>query len=325
MNSTNNSSIDLDINKFKKISKRLQSKIYDKTDYNIKLSIIQEALSESLGFRNFNDFKNQNNNTIEIKKEDISIDSVFSFFEGDIKDNKKIFRVLNEIIPHSGYNPPSTSLLFDAIIENYKFFDAYSPALKECSNMSFLTGLAYSFKFLKFNCSANLELQNEQIIREYLESINYSPAELTMRINDGQNIEELRARTLRDHEKTYKRIIEILKINNMIKNNNITIYKRTWLSSHDFNNQNSRNVFYKRDIYQSPFYYKSWLHMDSFYKLIANLDYLSPFSSFKMSDLLLHTANIISPSLKDNMRQLISILIDNYEDCIEISNNFKDI
>ena len=324
MNSTNNSSIDLDINKFKKISKRLQSKIYDKTDYNIKLSIIQEALSESLGFRNFNDFKNQNNNTIEIKKEDISIDSAFSFFEGDIKDNKKIFRVLNEIIPHPSYNPSSTPLLFDAIIENYKFFDAYSPALEECSDISFLNGLAYSFKFLKFNCSENLELQNEQIIREYLESINYSPAELTMRINDGQNIEELRARTLRDHEKAYKRIIEILKINNMIKNNNITIYKRSWLAFNDLNSHYSGNVFYKSDIYQNPFYYKSWLHMESFFKLAANLDYLTS-SSFKMSDLLLHTANIISPSLKENMHQLISILIDNYEKCIEISENFKDI
>lgn len=322
MNSMTNLSINVDINKFKKISKKLQSKIYDKTEHNIKLSVIQEALSESLGFRNYNDFNNQNKDTIEIKKDTETTCSSFLFFDGSINDNRKIIKVLiQNIDDESNYIPSSTLLLLDVIIENYKFFDAYSPALEECKNLSFLTGLAYSFGFIKFNSSEKLELQNEQVIIKYLKSINYSTTQLISN-KDFPDEEEL---YLNEHNIAYSGLIELLKFINMIKNNNITIYKRTWLSSHDFNNQNSRNVFYKRDIYQSPFYYKSWLHMDSFYKLIANLDYLSPFSSFKMSDLLLHTANIISPSLKDNMRQLISILIDNYEDCIEISNNLKDI
>lgn len=320
MNSNNNLSIELDMNKFKKISKKLQSKIYDKTEHNIKLSVIQEALSESLGFRNYNDFNNQNKDTIEIKKDTETTCSSFLFFDGSINDNRKIAKVLSQNIDtESNYIPSSTLLLLDVIIENYKFFDAYSSALEECKNPSFLTGLFYSFGFMQFNSSEKLELQNDQVIIKYLNSINYSPTQL-IRSNDFSDEE---ASYLKEHSIAYNGLIELLKVINMIKNNNITIYKRIWLAPHDFNN--SRNVFYKRDIYQSPFYYKSWLHMDSFYKLIANLDYLSPFSSFKMSDLLLHTANIISPSLKDNMRQLISILIDNYEDCIEISNNLKDI
>ena len=314
MNSKTNLSIELDMNKFKKISKKLQSKIYDKTEHDIKLSIIQEALSESMGFRNFNDFKNQNTN-IALEKENISNNNNFLFFEASIKDNRKIIRTLHRNISHEErYSIPASSvMLLEILIENHKYFESCDFCLEKIKFLPFLKTIV-----------DKKVVDNTDIFKEYFEyafkssnayfdgEISHSP------FNDIENTSQKR------HDEAYDGLIRFLSIIDMIKNNNIIIYKRSWLAFNDFNSQYSGTVFYKDDIYRSPFYYKSWLHMESFFKLTTNLDYLNS-SSFRMSDLLLHTANIISPSLKDNMRQLISILIDNYEDCIEISENFKDL
>lgn len=326
MNSTNNLSIELDMNKFKKISKKLQSKIYDKTDHDIKLSIIQEALSESMGFRNFNDFKNQNTHIV-IKKEDISSEGEnFLFFNGSVKDNIKIIKTLYRITPRYDVQvnesivekfrssiPPSSIMLLEILIENHKYFSS--------CNLSF-----EKLRFLPFLKSIfdNKVVENTDIFKQYFEYAFKS--EKVYFNNETADLPQYcyEEDSQKRHDDSYNGLIRFLKIVNMIKNNDIVVYKRTWLITSNLNSRYGE-VLYRDDIYKSHFYHKSWLHMESYSKLIANLDYLSPSSSFRMSDLLLHTANIIAPSLKDNMNQLISILINNYEDCIEISENFKNI
>lgn len=314
MNSTTNLSIELDMNKFKKISKKLQSKIYDKTEHDIKLSIIQEALSESIGFRNFNDFKNQNTN-IALEKENISNNNNFLFFDASIKDNRKIVRTLHRNISNEErYSIPASSvMLLEILIENHKYFESCDFCLEKIKSLPFLKAIA-----------DKSPVNNTNVFKEYFEYAFERNSESFDNHNTHPLFNDIENTSQKRHDESYDGLIHFLSILDMIKNNNIIIYKRSWLAFNDFNSQYSGTVFYKDDIYRSPFYYKSWLHMESFFKLTTNLDYLNS-SSFRMSDLLLHTANIISPSLKDNMRQLISILIDNYEDCIEISENFKDL
>lgn len=314
MNSTNNLSIELDMNKFKKISKKLQSKIYDKTAHDIKLSVIQEALSESMGFRNFNDFKNQNRNIV-LEKDNISNNHNFLFFNASIKDNRKIVRTLHRNISNEErYSIPASSvMLLEILIENHKYFETCDLCLEKIKSLPFLKAIA-----------DKSPVNNKNVFKEYFEYAFERNSESFDNHNTHPLFNDIENTSQKRHDESYDGLIRFLKIVNMIKNNDIVVYKRTWLITSNLNVRYG-DILYRDSIYKSHFYHKSWLHMESYSKLVANLDYLSPYSSFKMSDLLLHTANIIAPSLKDNMNQLISILINNYEDCIEISENFKYI
>lgn len=312
MNSNNNLSIDLDIDKFKKISKRLQSKIYDKTEYNIKLNIIQESLSESLGFRNLNDLHNK----INKKEEKISISTKSNYFSlsDDNKENIKIAKVLLEIFANKRFDTSSSALLLlNIILENPQYFNEQKSLIEHLKSNIFFE-----------NVILGSAIKNQSSLKSYKFSIGLYDIYGAM---DGDiSLPNNNSKSYYDHKQACYELSLAFTFFEKIKDNDIVIYKKNWLKILDLNSKfNYQEPMYNDSIYTSQFYYKSWLHMESYLKLVTNLDYLSHSSSFKISDLLLHTADIISPSLKDSMNLLIFTLLENYNECIEVSEAFKNI
>lgn len=319
MSNTNIPSIEMDEHRFKKLSKKLQKKINEKSSADIKLNVIQESLSEALGFRNLHDIqKNKTVSSLMESSNDILKDL---FFSSSIEENVDIAGIILPLINPIENKSKKQRDIFDA-----PYLILFRLALNLLKKNNDLSQTINSFKnmdIFKIFLSSS-DLKND--INKYFElrecSIQALKIDMTTFVPRSSLVhEDVIHKTVIYYNDDYQKVISLINMMTKIKSKNILIYKRNWIA----NSGSHEKWRYNECIFKGDFYHKSWLHMDSYIKITETLDYLNGNYAFRLSDLILYKINIISPDLDKHIDTLLKVVFDNYEKCLQISSNLEEI
>lgn len=314
MSNTNIPSIEMDEHRFKKLSKKLQKKINEKSSTDIKLNVIQESLSEALGFRNLHDLKGSEKNQSLASHSNNIFDELM--FTDNMEDNFYICRYMLQAHPKNKSENLSvaecTFTLFEIfyLCSHNKNIPTFS--LDEMKDVSILKKIAAydSFDF--------------PVAEKILKYIRFSRTD-----RDVYNLDEYFAHILEGkfkeleyrvkfetlYNQNYKRMLYFIETLKDFKDNyNMAIYKKSWFETERYTKPQPRNI-----IKCSEFYYKSWLHMSDYLNIIGYLDYLNSRETLTITGLILHAKRSISPELKTHIFNFLEVILANYKQCAEVS------
>lgn len=307
-------SIEMDEHRFKKLSKKLQKKINEKSSADIKLNVIQESLSEALGFRNLHDLKG----TDKAQPLASSSGNIFNelMFTDNVEDNFYICRYMLHTHPKTKNENPYQMECFLALFEIFHLC-AYNKnipsfSLNEMQDPSILKRIA------------GYDLNVFPVAEKILEYINVSgsPGDVynsdecfSLILKDEFKLLEYRVKFKTLYHENYKLMLSFVKILKDFKENyNMAIYRKSWFDAEHYIKPQPRGI-----IKSSEFYYKSWLHMTDYLNIISYLDYLQPKDTLTITGLILHDKRSISPELKFHISKFLDVILANYEQCAEVS------
>lgn len=314
MSNTNIPSIEMDEHRFKKLSKKLQKKINEKSSADIKLNVIQESLSEALGFRNLYDLKGTEKAQPSASPSNNIFDELM--FTNNMEDNFYICRYMLYTHPKTkGENPYQTEC-FLALFEIF-YLCAHNkniPSffLDEMKDVSILKRIAaydsHDFpvakkisEYIRVSLSSRDTYDLDLIFADIMEG-NFQKLEFRFKLETHYN-------------QNYKIMLHFIETLKDFKDNyNMAIYKKSWFDTEGYI-QPQPNIFIKK----SEFYYKSWLHMTDYINIISYLDYLQPKDILTITGLILHAKYSISPELKSHISKFLQVILANYKQCAEVS------
>lgn len=294
--------------RFKKVSKKLKFKLEEKTDSTFKISEIHEFLAESLGFRNFNDLSNiLKNNKTDLGLIDNQIEPI---------NNNKIFHNINhhnafkmiELFIKKDNNlnyDRSCSLLSDYI--EYLFWkngsDKTELDTREIKNNLDLEKLTHSSR------NENAPDHIRENIKFYLETLPgfHSP---TLKQS---------ATTIDFHRHITISIIQALNILQKVEENNFNIYNHQWIME---NNINLPYIKYHNNIEFHELCNESWLKMPQYINFIRDYSFNKEITHITLLDFISYTSRIINPMKKIPLMELLSVIINNYDQAIKTSKTF---
>lgn len=260
MSNTNIPSIEMDEHRFKKLSKKLQKKINEKSSADIKLNVIQESLSEALGFRNLHDIqKNKTVSSLMEPSNDILKDL---FFSSSIEENVGIARIILPLIypienqkQRDVFDAPYL-ILFRLALNFLKKNNDLSKTINSFKNMDI-------FKIFLSSSDLKEDLKND--INKYFELREGSIKVLKMDMTTFVPLPSLAYKdvihkTIIYYNYDYQKVVSLINMMTKIRNNNILIYKRNWV----INSSSHEKWRYNESIFKGDFYHKSWLHMNSY-------------------------------------------------------------
>lgn len=319
MSNTNIPSIEMDEHRFKKLSKKLQKKINEKSSADIKLNVIQESLSEALGFRNLHDLKGTDKSQPSASSNNIFDELMFT---DNMEDNFYICRYMLHSHPNTKDNNPYQTECFLALFEIFYLFahnkNIPSFSLDELKDASILKRIA--------SYDSNAFPVAEKILKYVGVSGSprdaYNSDECFSLILKGEfKLLEYRAKFETRYHENYKLMLSFVKILKDFKDNyNMAIYKKSWFDTEGYIKPQP-HIFIKK----SEFYYKSWLHMTDYLNIISYLDYLQPKDILTITGLILHAKYSISPELKSHISEFLEVILANYKQCAEVSKELVKI
>lgn len=316
-------SIEMDEHRFKKLSKKLQKKINEKSSADIKLNVIQESLSEALGFRNLHDLKGTDKAQPLVLSTDVSEEILKDlFFSSNIEENVEIAKIIFPFIyPEQDKYKERSDIFYTPFLILFRLF---LNLLNENQNLSeTLTSCENKNIFEIFLSKPNLNEDLKRDIQKYF-SLRESNKK-TLKYNPDAPQSPPYYNTDNEiaiwYKHDYQKVVSLINTMTKIRKDNILIYKRNWV----VNSGVHEKWRYSDSIFKGDFYHKSWLHMNSYISITETLDYLSPNYDFRLSDLILYKINIISPDLEHHIDNLLKVIFDNYEKCLHISTKLEHI
>lgn len=311
MSNTNIPSIEMDEHRFKKLSKKLQKKINEKSSTDIKLNVIQESLSEALGFRNLHDLKG----TDKAQPSASSSNNIFDelMFSDNIEDSLYISRYIFILHPNIKSKDREDILAL-------KLFNIFSFCSHNKKIPSFSLDQMKNPYILKTIATYNSsDFPVEEKILDYINTSNgddyNSDKSFAYLMGDKSKVLEFYTHFITRYDRYYDAMISFIKILKDFKDNyDMAIYKKSWFDTEGYTKPQPRNI-----IKCSEFYYKSWLHMSDYLNIIGYLDYLNTREALTITGLILHAKRSISPELKTNISKFLEVILANYKQCAEVS------
>lgn len=310
MKNNTTTSIEMDGNRFKKLSKKLQKKINEKSSTDIKLNVIQESLSEALGFRNLNDFKNNDTVAQPSSSKNIFDDLMFS---DNIEDSLYVSRYI--FILHPKIKSDEREDLLALKLFNIFSFCSHNKNIPSFSLEEMKD--PYILKTIASYDSRDFPIKDKII--EYINTSNdddyHSDESFAYLMGKNSKVLEFYTQFITRYDRYYDAMLSFIEILKDFKDNyNMAIYKKSWFETDGYIKPQPN-----RFIQKSEFYYKSWLHMTDYLNIISYLDYLQPKDILTITGLILHAKRSISPELKSHISKFLQVILANYKQCAEVS------
>lgn len=326
---TTHNSISIDEAKFLKTSKKLLQHLTDEYSLNIKLSQIQEALSQSLGYRNLHSLQqvfvgNVDNHSLSlidsIPKPDIfdkieldqAIQIIYNLM--DVKSGGDMWRgraisLISIIMKTLMYMQKEKEIILDSdIVREYLILDNIIKLYK--TRRDFPNDI-------------------KQGLKSYLTSL---PG-----FQEGAPIQN---ETVREqHGYLQMQFFPVLNMLKKIEENNFIIADKKWFylekisrvvsasagygSSNHVEKETSDVLSIVPALKHLDFLDDSWLGMPEYESLVSSLFKKNSLEELRVSDLLVYATTIISPAKRSSLYLVLNSILDNYSIASSISQKIS--
>lgn len=311
---TINNFISIDEVKFLKTSKKLLHYLSTEHSLNIKPSQIQEALAQSLGYRNVNDLQKIFVGKLDAKP----IVLIESIPKPDIFDNLELdqaIQIITILMNEKGGN-----------MWQNKAISFISVVLKALMHMQKEKELILDSEAI----SEYLILDNinklYKIRRDFPEDIRQELRSYLLSLPGYQESVFNQSNTVIDyHGNLQMQFFSVLNMLKKIEENNFLIADKRWfiLNEEKSNNSNQTEKYFTLAI--SPtlenfdFLKDSWLAIPEYENWIISLINNNTLEEIRVSDLLVYVTTIISPSNRHSLSLLLINILENYSIYSKIS------